>query len=316
MACCDDNMPIQYRYSPEGVLERSTNGGANWLDAPQYDPRVYSPQFPPISGEDGSEKRCVAAAGAAALIKEQIGDQLTDDMSRYTLKQLVEDWVGTMLESSNPFQALLTVITNQIFALVITALRAALTDPVYETLQCIFYCAISNDASVNNAQWTQIRADITAQIGGIAGIFLEHLIYLLGTTGTTNLLRSGGVASADCSECDCGEGCSNEWVLRTGFEEFDTIISQSSTQITVQAHTPLSNGVYYVDIHTAEYTLGCYINSINVIAGSVLSTAYTAVPSSDEPVPGLGPVNVCCNRLQPQDAGPFTIQFIFDECPA
>ena len=115
MACCDDNMPIQYRYSPEGMLERSTNGGANWSDAPQYDPRIYSPQFPPIPGADDNDKKCAAAAGAAALIKEQVGDQLTDDMSRYTLSQLITDWVRTMIDTSNPLQALLTVIVNQIF---------------------------------------------------------------------------------------------------------------------------------------------------------------------------------------------------------
>jgi len=59
--CCDDNMPIQYRYSIDGLLEWSLNGGQNWTPAPQYDPRVYSVTFPPAAGADGSSKRCIAA---------------------------------------------------------------------------------------------------------------------------------------------------------------------------------------------------------------------------------------------------------------
>ncbi len=202
--CCDDNLPIQYRYSPAGVLQRSLNGGGNWTDAPEYDPRVYSPQFPPIAGDDGDDKKCIAATGAAALVKEQIGDQLTDDMSRYTLSQLIKDWVGTMIESSNPFQALVTVITNQVFALIISALRPALTDEVYDIFKCILYCRMANNASFNDAQWTSVRSDITSKISGIAGIFLEHLVYLLGTGGLTNLVRAGGATEGDCSDCtDC-----------------------------------------------------------------------------------------------------------------
>jgi len=205
MSCCGDESPVLYRYDENGNLQKSTDGGITWVDAPENDPRNYSPVFPPISGEDGDDKKCVAATGAVNLIKEQIGDQLTDDMSRYTLAQLITDWVKTMIESSNPFDALLTVITNQIFALVIATLRPALTDTVYDTLKCILYCRISDDASFTDEQWAGVRDDITSQIGGIAGVFLEHLVFLLGKVGLTNLARAAGATEGDCSDCpDCG----------------------------------------------------------------------------------------------------------------
>lgn len=203
MSCCGDEVPVRYRYTDGGVLQRSEDGGSTWTDAPDYDPRNYSPQFPPMSGTDGPDKRCLAATGAADLIKQQVGDQLTDDMSRYTLSQLITDWLKTYIETSNPLQALLTVIANQIFALVIAVLRPALTDTVYSTLKCILYCHIGNDASFNDAQWQAVRDDITSQIGGIAGVFLEHLVYLLGAGGLTNVARAGGASSGDCSACDC-----------------------------------------------------------------------------------------------------------------
>lgn len=203
MSCCCDQTPVQYRYTSDGILQKSTDAGVTWTDAPNDDPRNYSPQFPPMSGEDSDDKKCLAATGATALIKEQIGNQLTDDMSRYTLGQLITDWVKTYIETSNPFQALLTVIVNQIFALVIAVLRPALTDSVYDDLQCILYCNIAFDASYNNAQWEAVRAAILTKITGIAGVFLEHLVYLLGSVGLTNLARASGATTGDCSGCGC-----------------------------------------------------------------------------------------------------------------
>lgn len=201
MSCCNDNLPIQYRYTGDGILQRSTDGGETWTDAPQYDPRNYSPQFPPMSGTDGDDKKCLAATGAADLIKQQVADQLTDGMSRYTLSQLIEDWVRTYIDTSNPLLALLTVIANQIFALVIATLRPALTTEVFNTLKCILLENMASDASFSDVQWAAVRSDITAQISGIAGIFLEHLVYLLGPVGLTNVARAGGAAEGSCTSC-------------------------------------------------------------------------------------------------------------------
>jgi hypothetical protein len=214
--CCDDNMPIQYRYAADGTLEWSLNGGGNWTPTPQFDSRVYSVTFPPIVGDDGDDKKCIAASGAAALVKEQVGDQLTDDMSRYTLGQTIADWVGTLLQSSNPFDALITVITNQVFALVIAVLRPALTDDVYDQFKCILYCDMEDDASFTEAGWQKVRADILDQIAGIAGLFFEHLAYLLGSKGLTNLSRSGAATEGDCSDCMCNPCSADGWVWPEG----------------------------------------------------------------------------------------------------
>jgi hypothetical protein len=208
MSCCGcpDPIPVQFRYTADGQLERSVDGGDTWDAAPQYDPRVYSPTFPPLSGDDGNDKKCAAATGAVNLIKEQVGDQLTDDMSRYTLTQLITDWVGTLIDTANPLQALLQVAANQIFALVIALLRPALTDDVYLDLQCILYCQMADDASFDVASWQTVRSQIQSKIAGIAGVFLEHLVYLLGEKGLTNLVRSGASSTGDCSSCgDCND---------------------------------------------------------------------------------------------------------------
>lgn len=248
MSCCCDQIPLQFQYTVDGVLQVSFDGGLTFTDAPERDVRNNSPKFPPIPGDDGSDKKCAAATGAANLVKEQIGDNLSDDMTRYTLNQLVADWTHTMIDTSNPFTALVTVVANQIFALVISALRAALTDDVYHLFACALYCTMASDGSFNDAQWEAARAKITASISGIAGIFLEHLVYLLGKVGTTNIVRSAPDDTGDCSDCDCGE-CPVEW---TFFNVTDVV------RVDGNHYTSNYVGTGHVAFTSGDSSQGCY----------------------------------------------------------
>jgi hypothetical protein len=282
--CCDDQIPVQYRYSDTGVLQQSTDGGVTWNDAPEFDPRNNSPQFPPMSGADGADKRCIAATGAAALLKEQVGDQLTDDMTRYTLSQLITDWVSTMIGTSNPFQALLTVIANQIFALVIATLRPALTDPVYATFKCILYCRMSDDATFTQSKFDLVRSDITDQIGGIAGIFLEHLVYLLGVTGLENLCRAGGASTGDCSDCPDCRSCPERfeaWDLGGGISGAD-IIEVGDDYIICNS---VGGGRQTICVSTGTADGCCTVASVEILSGGY-SDFVDGVACGNAPVVG------------------------------
>jgi len=203
MGCCGDN--VIYRYNEDGVLESSEDGGVTWQPAPQDDIRITAPQFPPVPGEPSPDKKCIAATGMSHLIKEQVGDQLTDEMTRYELNELIRDWTSTYIGTSNPFMAILTVAANQIFALIIAVLRPALTDEVYDILTCIFYENISDDLDFSESDIDSIREDIGGQIFGIATLFLQQLVYLMGSAGLTNLSRASGATEGDCSYCsECG----------------------------------------------------------------------------------------------------------------
>lgn len=203
MSCCGGDFEIIYRWTEDGVLQSSEDGGETWTDDPQNDPRNSSTVFPPTPGEPTLDKKCIAALGMVALIREGIGDNLTDDMGRYTLAQLVTDWVKNYLQTSNPFEALLQIVANQIFTLGVSLLSAALTDEVYRKLGCILYDNMSEDLSFTEDQWEQVRSDILDQISGIAGIFLEHIIFLLGVVGLTNLARSQAENEGTADDCDC-----------------------------------------------------------------------------------------------------------------
>lgn len=313
MSCCGDNPPVQFKYI-DGELYRSTDGGTTFEPAEDFDirqnPAVIFPE-PPT--HEGTDELCLAADSMVNLIREQIGDNLTEDMSRYTLGELIRNWVETMIGTSNPFTALVTIITNQIFALVIGAVISALTTEVYDLLKCIFYLNMASDKSFSVAAWEAIRSQILSQITGVAGVFLEHLVYLLGAGGLTNLARSEAGISDDCT--GCSDGCENEWHVTGGLAIYGTIISQNGSQITVETDTINTNGVWYCDIETLDPSLGCYVNSSEVLSGSVLGIAYRTVPNSGAPGFGLGPNGACCNKLQPQSDVPFRIRFNIAQCP-
>lgn len=245
MSCCNEEFAIIFRWTEDGVLQSSNDGGTTWEDNPTEDPRHSSPTYPPVPGEPSDDKKCIAATGMTAIIKGQVGDQLTDDMSHFTLQELIETWVNTLLQTSNPFLALINIAVNQIFALVISALRAALTSGVYDTLTCIFFCNIADDLSFDDSRWATVRSDITDQISGIAGLFFEHLVFLMGAVGLTNLARSQAATTGDCSGCSCGACNLSTWDFYDG--SAGTTVSKTDTEWVIDANIR-GDGHYYVII--------------------------------------------------------------------
>jgi len=316
MSCCCDQT-IFFQWTVDGDLQQSTDGGVTWVDVPQKDPRNNSTVYPPMSGDDGPDKRCLAATSGAELIKAQVGDQLTDDMSRFTLGELISTWVNTIIQSSNPFEALINIAVNQIFSLVISAVRAALTDTVYDTLKCIFYCSMADDASFDSASWAEVRDQIGTLIGGVAGLFLEHLVYLLGPVGLTNIARSGFATEGDCDACECPADCGSFWDVMDG--SHGVIIARGDNTIDVEAQAV--GGNYYLIVSTSDADQCCVIVSAEVLSGSTPSlTGWTDCGTT--PVIGVpqhtglfGFNSYCVNYFQQQDAGPFTVRLTFVDCP-
>lgn len=293
--CCDDNLPIQYRWLPDGTLQRSLNGGGAWVDAPEFDPRINSPQSPPLPDDLSDQVRCDMAASVAAAIEEQVGNQLTDEMSRYTLDELLQDWVTTYINFWDPFTALVRIAANQIFALVISALRAALTSEVYEQLKCLILDHMPVEGLWTAATAESLRAAVSAEIGGIAGQFLQHLIFLMGAVGLTNLSRSGFVAGADCSECE-PPTCSSSFNI---FCDVGSIVDITDEYLEVEcAANPLTGG-YGVALSTGNPDYCCYVVQVTNAAGTPISP-LSAYRACGEPVPecgeAFGHANVYCQQ--------------------
>lgn len=277
MSCCGDEAPDQFRWTEDGVLERSTDGGATWTPAPEFDPRHNSTQFPPVPGDPSPDKKCIAATGMSNLIQLQVGDNLTDDMSRFTLGELISDWVSTLIGTSNPFKALIVIATNQIFALIIAVLRPALTETVYHLLTCIFYCRMADDLSFDDARVSLVTSDIGNQIGGIATLFLQQLVNLLGPVGMTNLARSGAATEGDCEDCEC-EPCLDECEVEWTFYGVEI----TSHECNIYLGTYTGTGAEHVAFSSGDSAIGCYFHP------STPTALYWPL-GSGSPVPGTNP---------------------------
>lgn len=321
MGCgCDEG--ILFQYSTDGILQQSEDNGTTWQDVPEKDPRNNSPIFPKPPTADND--KCTYADSAVKLIKEQVGDQLTDDMGRYTLSQLISDWVNTVINTSNILDALITVITNQIFALVIATLRPALTDDVYNKLRCAIEVNMSNNFDFNDTQWTAVRTKITTDISGIAGAFLEHLVYLLGKGGLTNLVRAGaGASDADCSACvpDCSIdnwSCSL-WNVGTYYPagSIGTIgleLSRDATSITIQSQDR-GDGQQVIALTTSDGSICCGFTAEPVGAASPstlnffnycgVNADYSAMVE-DNTAPFTNPFTQCYLQMSP---GSWVVKF-------
>ncbi|HEV7737092.1 MAG TPA: hypothetical protein VGO47_06950 [Chlamydiales bacterium] len=309
MSCCGDEIPIIFRFTSDGDLEKSTDGGETWLPAPENDPRNNSPQFPPLPSEDPDDAKCIAATGMVALMRDQINDQLTDDMSRYTLGQLITDWVHTLLnDGGNILDGLITIIQNQTVALGIAALRAALTDPVYANLLCIFFCGISDDGSFDDGAVAAVESDISDQIGGVAGVFINHLVDLLGATGLTNLARAGGAAAGDCSDCpDC------TCAAQLGFETsgFSTVISVDEDTCTFVLESVPDVAHPGQQIIGFDFGMGCGVVEITESSGANQFPSWFPCGGSGEITHGLyGTQSVNYLYLQNTDGTVFQATFV------
>jgi hypothetical protein len=179
-----------------------------------------------------------------------------------------------MLNTSNPFEALMRVVANQIFSLVIATLRPALTEEVYDKLLCDFYNNMGDDATFTNAQVDNVRSDITTDIGGIAGVFFEHLVYLLGAVGLTNLARQQAATSGDCSDCEECEGCDTSgWIVSPPADGGNGVIDHEASNcntLVVTAFVGGGDGRYYAQVWSGGGSDdGCVITALEYTGSAV-----------------------------------------------
>lgn len=316
MSCCCDDTEIIFRWTEGGELEQSDDGGETWTPCPEKDPRNNSPTYPPVIGEPSPDKNCISATGMVMLIKEQVANQLTEDMSRFTLTELIETWVTTYIETSNPFQALMQIVANQIFALLVGNVMASLTEAVWDKLTCIFMLNMGADLSFNQAQWEGVRSQILSDIPGIAGVFLEHLVYLLGAVGLTNLARS---QAAIVGDCDCSDSCADNWIV---LPLNGTIINRVGNSVFVQTAFYAPEGVWLASIGYNTENMDCcklsgmaWTNATTVGISQVLwlecgeTRGVTPYHTST-----AAPINHCINTMAAKMNGDCIVEYILTPC--
>lgn len=280
--CCDDP-PALLRYNADNELERSTDGGATWTAAPGYDPRNNAPQYPPLPGDDGDDKKCQAATNIRQHTKEQADKLAADagawggisDMIAALLAILFFIGVFGTLGAATP---LLVAFAGAILYAGQAAFDAAMTTDVYDTFKCIVYCHIEDDGSFTDDDLAAIISDIKVQLTGIAVDFLVHTVTVLGKIGLANMGKTASGTTGDCSACDCSDVCPVEW---TFYGVTDVVQDPDNENIW---HMKAVGNPTHIAFSSGDLTMGCYF------AGPLGTFSYAPV-GSDHNVDGTNPAH-------------------------
>jgi hypothetical protein len=201
MSCCPE--PTNQRYNSDGILEVSYDGGITYDPAPALDDRFSGAIQPPILGEDGSEKACAAAASAEEFVKLNLIEELTEGESYAQISAAMVALIAAL--GVTGIGLLVGAAAAAIFAAGVSAVQAAFTTEVWTDFRCILYCRILPDGSFDEAGWQLVKQEIVNHYDGVVEVILWNWVNAVGVVGLTNAARSGFVATADCTSCECGD---------------------------------------------------------------------------------------------------------------
>lgn len=199
----DEIAPSNLRYDATcNCVQQTYDGGATWVDQPGADPRSADVfRYP---ARTGSTKQCDAAANMVANIESQIfnstnaisstGNAIAGVTILLQFLDLLGDW-GVLA-------ALLVDFCNLIVSIGVTGVQAAFTTTVYSDLECILYCDIGSDGSVNAGQLAHIQSDVASHFGALSdvNIVLQGILGYMGAVGLSNA-GATGTAVGSCGGC-------------------------------------------------------------------------------------------------------------------
>lgn len=204
---------VRKRLSPNEVIPRGTRynatcnciqvvapDGTTWTDTPtSSDPRHGDAFRAPA--RTGTDIKCSAAANMSATLKKNLDDIiLAVNVGAIGTSMMVD--LAFLTTGVGFFADLALIIAEGLVALGLTAIEAAFTDSVYETLTCIFYCNIGANGQVSSAELTAIQGAVSSDIGGLVSTVFNLYMGFWGEVGLSNA-GSKGTATADCDDCFC-----------------------------------------------------------------------------------------------------------------
>ncbi len=317
MSCCCP--PPLIIINADGSISVSTDGGTTYHTDNNQDPRYTLPQFPPLPGSDGPDKKCAAANNIVRQMKDYVASNASSIGTYTTLASMAAQVIALAVlvfvdPALIPFLiGLAFELASALLATTSSAYNALFTDDGWSWVLCELYCKMTDDGQIPASQFVNIQADFDTHFSGNAALTFSSLLNVWQLPG---LNRAAKMPTTDNLSCDsCCPNCADLWQLRDDFPgDFGIIIARDSTSVTIQTTIALGS-TYYIDINTGGVDDCCYMTSYEILASSASTgLAATLCGSSADPVITIA-TEGCFNRLQPQSAAPFTIKFNFSECP-
>lgn len=316
--CCGDDLSVFTRYTPDGHYQTSTDGGATWNDSPMSDPRNAVPQFPPFVPDGTIDEKCTYADSIVQQLKTGIVDKLTDGMTYVQILEVIEGALFVILAALAPtvIGTIIVTIMGAIIAAIIgetiPVFQAAMTNDVYDRFRCNIAGHIEDDGSFTQDDVDAIYAQLAVDESGIALIFLQQLVALMGIHGMTNAARSGfGSPTAEC----CVTGCDiSSWDV---FPDRGTITSRTTFTVFIDATILPADGKYWASIGAPDIAHCCDIGAqadnsgqIYVVSGSPDASFYSPcgnLPSDFSGWLGLAFGSTSMNGVSYRSNTPFTL---------
>lgn len=173
-----------------------------WTPNPDVDPRINTLYPPRIT----ADSKCDAAASVSAAFQAQIGEIITAIGNAVTVFQVAGLVLGLL--SFGVFAIFINIalaIGDAMLSAGDAALTAALTPAVWEQFTCILYCNMDANGRLQTGGLAAVQGDVTAQIGGLAGVTINSFVALSGEAGINNLASIGTSTGScgGCTDCDC-----------------------------------------------------------------------------------------------------------------
>lgn len=270
-----------------------------WVDNPAVDPRTTTLYPPRIT----SDSKCDAAASVSAAFQTQIGEILTAIDNAGTVFQIAGLVLGLL--SFGVFAIFINIalaIGNAMLDAGSGALTAALTPAVWEQFECILYCNMDGNGRLVPGGFAQVQADVSAQIGGLAGTTINSFVALSGEGGINNL-ASIGTSTGSCSGCtDCD--CIHDYDVMIGdFVDIGNDGTGHYIQLTAVASGHNGIPAFWAVVGGEDFC--CTYVTFAVTAGGISSGGLLNCSGSPS---GAGPVSLVEFY---RTSAPFTIKYYF-----
>jgi len=206
--CCPDPL---IRVNADGTIEKSDDGGVTWIPVGNTDPRTTIPQFPPLGGDDGDEKKCSSANNVLGQFKDGIAKFEGYFDTTATVVEFVAACAGAIAALifapfTVPFiVAAIIALMSAVYNVGKAAYVASFNDGVYGELLCILYCNCQDDGTYSDENFSAIRDAIASNFSSIASDAFTVLLNGVTLTGLNNMAKTPTGSDTSCDSCHCDD---------------------------------------------------------------------------------------------------------------
>jgi len=325
---CEDRPAKLTRINPTtGELEQSSDNGATWVTDPNS-PYANATHLPPLTGDNGDNKRCIAANNVIGQLKEiqarwsgWIGvlTGITDLMAQLVIEVLM---LLFMPEGNEGITEAIARILGKVYdaAKEMTnttqaAYDAMFTQQIWDNALCIVLCEVQPDGTFTDAGYARIKSRFDNELNvppASAGSSLRCMMDAMGLVGLNNAATLHNQSQAPCDDCSCAN-CSNldHWQVVYG-----TISLQEPGHLRIQSGDAGGGNTAcrIANYHGGATPECCFVTyDFN---SSPINTAGYYDCTSQSFVNGLPPGGVCSYDIGVTNlfGQPMTIDFYFSDC--